>query len=426
MAEMSGLEQMLTGLLDASHTTTLDDLPDLVAGHAAQAGLDQVVIYVADLQQNVLRPMTATSHAASSAHQPVRRRPPGGNGGHDGELRIDTTLAGRVFQEVRPLSQRGEDGRQLWWLPLLNGTERLGVLQLPGPESEPPPVGRHLASLLALLLVSHRTNSDTYPRLVRSRTMNVAAEMQWRLIPPLTCVTPRVTIGAAMEPAYEIGGDTFDYAFRGDSLHLAIFDAEGHDLRAALTANLAMASCRNHRRQDMDLAANSTAIEQVLIEEFGRTTRYVTAVMATLDLRDGTLTWINRGHPPPVLIRGGRWSTTMSGPPSHPMGMNLDMPVTVYREQLEPGDRLLLYTDGIIEAGGARGREFGLARFVDFIIRHHSDNLPVPETLRRLIFSILDHHDGGLGDDATVLLTEWRAGAEEQMLAHTTGPLPSS
>ncbi|MFI6538620.1 PP2C family protein-serine/threonine phosphatase [Nonomuraea sp. NPDC050547] len=394
-AVTSGAERMLEGLLDASHLATLDDLPGLVTRHAAQAGLAHVVIYVADLQQNVLRPLA--------------------DDGGAGELLVDTTLAGRAFQEVRPLSQRGEDGGQLWWLPLLDGTERLGVLRLPGDGNAPPPAGRHLASLLALLLVSQRTSSDTYSRLVRSRPMNVAAEMQWRLAPSLTCATPRVTVSAVMEPAYEIGGDCFDYAFHGDTLHLAVFDAEGHDQSAALTAGLAMASCRNHRRQDMDLATNSAEVEKVLIGQFGRTTRYVTAVMADLDLRTGTLSWINRGHPPPVLIRGGRWSTTLTCPPAHPMGMNLGVPVTLCREQLEPGDRLLLYTDGITEAGAPHGREFGLAQFVDFIIRHHSGNLPVPETLRRLIMNILDYHHGRLGDDATVLLTEWRTAAHEQL-----------
>jgi serine phosphatase RsbU (regulator of sigma subunit) len=89
------------------------------------------------------------------------------------------------------------------------------------------------------------------------------------------------------------------------------------------------------------------------------------------------------------------------------MGFELGLPVTVCREQLQPGDRLLLYTDGIVEARDADGREFGLRRFADFIIRHHASGLPVPETLRRLIHAVLTYHDGILRDDATVLLAEW-------------------
>jgi serine phosphatase RsbU (regulator of sigma subunit) len=82
------------------------------------------------------------------------------------------------------------------------------------------------------------------------------------------------------------------------------------------------------------------------------------------------------------------------------------------REHLEPGDQLLLYTDGIVEARDAKGREFGRDRFVDFVLRHQADGLPAPETLRRLVRAVLEHHDGHLSDDATVLLCEWHGASE--------------
>jgi serine phosphatase RsbU (regulator of sigma subunit) len=89
------------------------------------------------------------------------------------------------------------------------------------------------------------------------------------------------------------------------------------------------------------------------------------------------------------------------------MGSDLHLSTTVCREQLRPGDRLVFYTDGITEARTRRGEEFGLKRFIDFLVRHHSDELPVPETLRRLIRAHLHHHDGQLQDDATIVLCEW-------------------
>ncbi|MFB9629546.1 PP2C family protein-serine/threonine phosphatase [Nonomuraea helvata] len=391
MTESSGTERMLVALLEASHTSTLERLPALAAEYGAYAGLGEVAIYLADLQQMTLRRL----RSPDARDQPAE------------ELRVDGSLGGRAFQEVRFLPQSGEHGERHWWVPLLDGTERLGLLRVRSDADDVPPAAVHLASLVALLVVSQRSQSDEYQRLVRSRPMNVAAEMQWQLLPALTFATPEVTLGAVIEPAYEVGGDVFDYALYGDTLHLAVFDAMGHDVSAGLTANLAMAASRNHRRQDMDLTENSHAIERVLISEFGRGTRFVTAVMADLNLRTGLLTWINRGHPLPVLIRGGRWITTLTCPPAHPLGLDLGLPVTVCQEQLEPGDRLLLYTDGIVEAGAAQGHEFGLARFVDFIIRHSTSSLPVPETLRRLVKSILDYHDGKLYDDATVVVTEW-------------------
>ncbi|RVX38347.1 serine phosphatase RsbU (regulator of sigma subunit) [Nonomuraea polychroma] len=390
------IDRMMTALLEAGHRATLEQLPGLMAEHAPQAGLDEVLIYLADLQQSTLRRLLSPGAGPEPDDPPA-------------ELRIDSTYGGRAFREMRILHKPGESGVDRWWAPLMNGAERLGVLCVHAriPHEEAERAIRRLASLLALIICSRRSYSDIYPRLVRSRSMNVAAEMLWHLMPPLTFSDAEVTISGVMEPAYEIGGDAFDYAMAENRVHLSIFDAMGHDLAAGLAANLAMTACRNHRREGMDLAGNSEAIEALLLAEFGDSARYLTAILADFDLRTGLLTWVNRGHHPPVLIRGGRWVSTLECPPAHPLGFGLELPVTTCHEQLEPGDRLLLYTDGIIEAGGREGEEFGTGRFVDFIIRHSTARLPVPETLRRLIKDILAYHDGRLHDDATVLLFEW-------------------
>jgi serine phosphatase RsbU (regulator of sigma subunit) len=95
--------------------------------------------------------------------------------------------------------------------------------------------------------------------------------------------------------------------------------------------------------------------------------------------------------------------------------MDLGLPIALCHEQLQPEDRVLFYTDGVTEARDASGREFGLNRFVEFIIRHNGDGLPVPETLRRLVGSVLDYHGGQLQDDATVLLAEWHGSAQDHM-----------
>lgn len=404
VSSRDGTAQMLAGLLEASHLAALEQVPELVGEHAAYAGLSEVLIYLADLQQEVLRLLTGHGKGAREDAD-----------GEPSELRIDGTLAGRGFQETRVLLQTGAEGKAgQWWVPILDGTERLGMLRVSAPADKVEAM-RALASLVALLVVSKRSHSDSYARLVRTRPMHVAAEMQWKLMPPLTFASTEMVIAAAMEPAYEVGGDAFDYAIAGDVAHLGIFDAMGHDVSAGLTASLALAGCRNNRRQGVDLTTNTTKIEETLINEFGRSTRYVTAILADLNTATGVLTWVNRGHHPPVVIRGGRWTISLTCRPAHPMGLALGLPVTVCREQLQPGDRVLLYTDGITEARCASGREFGLKRFVDFIIRHSADGLPVPETLRRLIRSVLEYHDGQLQDDATVLLAEWHGTAQRRL-----------
>lgn len=388
------VRRMLAGLLKASHLTPLEILPATVAEHAAAAGLRDVRIYLADLQQYSLRLLPGPGPIPDTRER---------------ELPVEGTVPGRAFQYGQTLPAAGAGPRGYrWWVPLLDGTERMGVLNI-STALDDDRTHEHmglLASLTALMLDSKGRSSDTGARLTRAREMSVAAEMQWHLMPPRTYADGRVVISAALEPAYLVSGDAYDYATAGPVVHLSVFDAMGHDTAAGLTAGLAVAACRNLRRQGASLTETGEAIEDTLVRQFGNT-RYVTGVLAALDTRTGVFSWVNRGHHPPVVIRGGRWSTLLRCPPTHPMGTGLGLASTLCREQLEPGDRVVFYTDGITEARGPGDREFGLSRFVDFLIRHHADGLPVPETLRRLVHAVLDHHGGRLQDDATVLLCEW-------------------
>ncbi|MET9392897.1 PP2C family protein-serine/threonine phosphatase [Streptomyces sp. NPDC006624] len=385
---------MLAELLNASHLMPIELLPAKATECARAASFHQVLIYVADLRRHTLCLLSGEGAAPE---------------GHERELPVEGTVAGRAFQygDVLPAGPPGGDAFE-WWVPLLDGTERIGMLRVSAEHND---AGARadmeaLAALISLIIVSKRGTSDTLAKLVRARPMSLAAEMQWNLLPPRTYADGRVTISAAMEPAYDISGDVFEYAVDGPLVHLTIFDAMGHDTAAGLSGALALGACRNSRRQGADLLGKGDAVEAALVEQYGHR-RYVTGVLAALDTRTGTLQWVNRGHHPPILIRGNRWTSHLTCRPSHPMGTELGLPATICEEQLQPGDRIVLYTDGITEARRAGGPEFGLEQFTDFLIRHHADGLPVPETLRRLIQAVLDYHDGRLQDDATVLMCEW-------------------
>lgn len=394
----------LVRLMQASHTVTLEQLPGMIAEHAAAAGMHDVAVFVVDIRETVLRRLTGQGEDA-------------GGGGQ--EFTVSGSLPGRAYQRVElfPESERdGAGGRRRWWVAVTDGVERLGVLRADTDTDDEPirQALRHLASMTALLLLSKRSFSDSYARLARTEPMNVAAEMQRNLTPPPAYAGHEATVGAVMEPAYQIGGDAFDYAVAGSTLHLSVFDAMGHDTTAGITANVAVAACRNARRQGASLTETSRHVEQTLIEQFS-TSRYITGILARLDMGTGRLAWINRGHHLPILIRGNRWVTELACPPAGPMGADLGLPVTMATDQLEPGDRLLLYTDGIVEARDRYGTEFGRDRFVDFILRHHSGRHTLHETLRRLMAAVMEHHDGKLDDDATVLLTEWRGGHQQEL-----------
>src|SRR3982750_1984984 len=181
----------------------------------------------------------------------------------------------------------------------------------------------------------------------RRQPMSLAAEIAWNLLPPLTFGTDRVVISCVLAPAYEVGGDSFDYAVDGDSARFAVFDAMGHGLNAGLLATVAVGAYRNSRRQDLDLPGTVRVIDAAIAAAFGPE-RFVTAVIAELNLASGGLTWHSAGHPAPLLLRGGRVVKALEAEPGLPLGLGGG--VEPAWEQLEPGDRVLFFYDGVVEA----------------------------------------------------------------------------
>ncbi len=134
---------------------------------------------------------------------------------------------------------------------------------------------------------------------------------------------------------------------------------------------------------------------------------YVTGLIGTLDLQHGTLTWINAGHVLPMLVRNGTYAGPLLCKPSRPFGLGGPV-VEVAEQTLQPGDRVLFYTDGITEARSSDGSFFGDDRLADRLVRASLENLPVRETVRHLAENILSFANVGLRDDATMFLMEYR------------------
>jgi len=389
---MSSLES-LRQLLRQSHHARPEDLPEMVMRAAPLVDAVALVIYLVDHQQRELTPLLGGS-------APPRKA-----------LRIDGTLAGRAFSMVAPCASEAEAASRLW-IPLLNGSERLGVLEV---VSDTPLRDKAVddcvavASLLAEMVVTRSLYSDTIERVRRREPMRLAAEMLRAQLPPLTFSTGHLIISGILEPAYDVGGDAFDYAVNGDIAHLALFDAAGHGsaggMRSVVLASIALAGYRNARRTGMDLTATYHHIDNA-VRDHDRA-GMITAVLAELDQRTGVLQVISAGHPGGIVIRQGRVVKVLPTPTALPVALGDRRPPVVVREALEPGDRLLLYTDGIIEARSVDGQEFGIDRLIAFATRAVADQLPPPETTRRLVHAILEHQNDRLQDDATLLITEW-------------------
>ena len=162
-------------------------------------------------------------------------------------LEIENSDAGLAFMEMRTVVTTTTAGSRLF-LPLLDGTARVGVLEIETAGTAVAEQWSAFASIVAELLVTKGAHTDVYFAARRTRPMGLAAEMQWHLLPPLTVSSPRVTIAGVLEPAYEVGGDAFDYAINHGTAHFAIFDAMGHGVDASVMATVAVGACPSRRR----------------------------------------------------------------------------------------------------------------------------------------------------------------------------------
>ena len=391
-------EDPVRSLLRLSHHLPADLLGSAVTEHARLLGAKDAVLYLSDYEQNRLVPLPGEGVPVRSA------------------LEIDSSVAGHCYRTVEPVRSSAEDGGVRLWVPLLDGAERAGVLEFlfegevsGGVEQE----ARTFASLVAELTVTRDLYSDVLTRLRRSRSMTVAAEIQWELLPPLTFGTERLVITGSLEPSYEIGGDTFDYAVNGRIADLMVLDAVGHGLPAALLATAAINAYRSGRREERSLPDTASLMDRVIAEQFPGS-RFATAVLARLDLETGVLGWVNAGHPEPLIVRDGGLVRPPRCPSSLPLGLQ-QQAAQECRVELRSGDRVLLYTDGIVEARSPQGEFFGEERLADFVVRAEEAGDAPPETLRRLMHSVLDHQHGRLQDDASIVLVEWRTGGEERL-----------
>lgn len=398
---------LLAELLRRTHLSAPDDLARVVEEEARAVGACAVDIYLLDYEAMSLRPLP---RAAGDEREVIP---------------VAGTLAGKAYSASTILeSTEAGDGHRRLWLPLLDGTERLGVMGVTLAGSEEVPVAElamweRYAHLVATLIAAKDAYGDAFERVRRTRRKTIAAELIWELTPPLVFATEHVVVAGMLEPAYDNGGDALDYSLDDGVLHLALFDAMGHGLAAAALATFALSAYRHSRRSDFGLVETYNTLDAAIGEQFlGE--GFVTGVIARLDVETGGLTWLSAGHPPPFVVRDDRRTRMLTTRPGTPLGVPSGAtPPEVAHEALEPGDLVLIHSDGLTEARGPGGDRLGLDGLRAFVEREAAASQVAPETLRRLRHALLAAGSGDLEDDATALLVEWRRGGERQLLPPT-------
>jgi serine phosphatase RsbU (regulator of sigma subunit) len=358
---------------------------------------------VVDLAGTLLGAGSAHLLVADYALRTFRQLGPVGPVGEPRSL--EGTLAGRAFA-TGELAVSGTDPTMVC-IPLSDHGDRIGVVELEveGWGDDQAAMAVQVQALLPLVLVTNRRHTDVLLRARRSRPLSPAAEMQWDLLPPQTGSTAEVSVSGTLEPAYEVGGDSFDFAFNPGRLDFAIVDAVGHGIAAVLMSVAAINGLRNSRRDGANLVTTYLAVSRIIESQFSPGT-FVTGQFGSLLLGTGELTWINAGHPLPLLVRDGTSIGPLVCEPSMPLGLG-DRVEEVRTTSLQPGDRLLFHTDGVIETRTPDGVEFGVDRLADHLVRASLDQTPAPETVRRIIQSVMTHNDSHLVDDATLLLIDY-------------------
>lgn len=332
-------------------------------------------------------------------------------------------LAGSVH-EVCMLGQSAEAvPQEHGWLVLAPVTERgdaLGLLEVSLGEEPSRRVVESVAAAahaLAYVLIASRRHTDLFERAQRDVTFSLAAEIQRRLLPSAyTVEAGPFTLAGWLEPANEIGGDTFDYSVDREYLYLSVTDAMGHGVAAALLATLVVGSLRNTRRGASTPAEQADAANAALLAN-AHPDQFVTGQILRVRLADGCVDFVNAGHPTPYLLRGSSATEVDIESPQPPLGITTEP----YRSQtatLLPGDRVVLVTDGFLERNAAR---LDLSELLRSSVERHPR-----EVVRELGGQVLAASEGKLLDDATILCLDWHGEGVGRRAHNGADPEPAT
>ncbi|KPC62934.1 PP2C family protein-serine/threonine phosphatase [Streptomyces chattanoogensis] len=389
-------ERLLGVLLDRAHEMPPQLIAPLIAEEVARVGGRHVSILLQDYAQLLLVPLPGRRLAVG--------RP---------EL-ISDSHAGSAFLYGAPVEVPQDDGVRMY-LPLLDGSDQVGVLALTldTVDDDDRRLLRRLAGLVADLLVTKHSYTDQFFLARRREPMSLAAEIQWSLLPPLAMSVPQVAVAGILEPAYDVAGDSFDYALNEDILHVAMVDAMGHGLDAATMATVAIGAYRHARRAAVGLSEIYAFMDRAIAEQFGPD-HFVTAQMMRLNVTTGHLQWVNAGHPAPLLIRDGQVVRQLESPTTLPVGFGGEEP-QISEQMLQRGDRVLCFTDGLIEEHEAGEEQFGEEQLIHWVNRIEHTEKGVRAVVRSLSHTLKQERGGSTSDDATLFLIEWRGGAADYL-----------
>jgi serine phosphatase RsbU (regulator of sigma subunit) len=226
-----------------------------------------------------------------------------------------------------------------------------------------------LASVAAIRVENARLVEARFQQERLERELQLAMEIQQRFQPTAPPVVTGYEFQGISFPCYEIGGDYYDFIKRDDGrLVIALGDVSGKGTAAALLMSSLHASIHAQTGSHDTLVETISAVNRYLAENIP-SNRFVTLFYAELDPESGALSFLNAGHNPPLIVHSaGTVEQLASG--GLPLGIKADAEYREGRTHIQPGDVLVIYSDGVTEAASPNGEEFGPTRLYEVVSRN--------------------------------------------------------
>ncbi|MEY9855456.1 serine phosphatase RsbU (regulator of sigma subunit) [Catenulispora sp. GAS73] len=379
-------------------------LPEAVCAALLGMGIEGVQVHLADYALRVLAPVGGTAPA--------------------GTLPIHASAEGKAFASQLAQFQQRQDGTVIVTVPVTVRGDRHGTLtaRLPvvgGDDAQDGNSGgvtgsgdvsgtdvealQAIAELLGHEIVVAERDTDRYQQARRATRLTLAAETQWQLLPGRASRRREYALGAQLEPAYAIRGDGYDWAVTDTDLALTVINGMGEGTTAALLTSLAVNALRNARRAGIGLADQAALADQAVYAQH-QGDMYVSALLLSFDYDTGVVSVVDAGSPQ-MWLRRGRSTERIDVEPQLPLGMFEETAYEVQRFQVQPGDRLVVISDGAHAAVSPGGEVYGTSALQRGIVA--SGLLPAADVPTAILREVADHRSADADDDAVVVCVDW-------------------